>query len=230
MKKTISLIAIGLIVFLSIILVEDCETCNTQAMSGEADYYDEGLQMYSKVFFKGTNTSQYGILVISCDFPNNTESYNVETVVHASTYTNGEIDLVPFKLKVWDSQGSGVNPGVAQYINPNNELGVGQLTRSFSLMIHTDYNEGKCIFRAEVWDEEEVNLFADLTLIWEYGDSPYKPADRELVVEGSSGFDFFGGLKGGQVAAIGIISVLFFVWLAFYVERKSKEKSSKNRS
>jgi len=225
MKKRITLLAFILVLSIWIALAEDCETCNTSALSGEADYYDEGLQMYSSIFFKGTNYSNYGILVVSCDFPNNTETYNIETVVHASTYSGKEIDLTPFKLKVWDSQGSGVNPGKASYINPENELGIGQLTRSFSLMIHTDHNKGTCIFRAEVWDQEENNLFAELTLVWQYGERERKPADEELIRPSGGGFDFFGGLQGGQIVMIGLMTVMITTWSAFWVSSKASFKS-----
>ena len=225
-KKTkIPIMAFGLIIIVWLTLAKDCETC--EAVTGEADYYDEGLQMYSKVFFKGTNVSRYGILVISCDFPNNSNSYNVEVAVHASTYINDEPDLTPFKLKVWDIQGSGVNPGKPAYINPNNELGIGQLTRSFSLMIHTDYNEGTCIFRTEVWDEDEINKFADLTLIWHYGESEKKPADPDLAGEDgdSSASDFFPGLTGGQIVLIGLTTVLLTTWATFWFNNKASYKS-----
>lgn len=224
-KYKVVLMAFLLIIIGWSILAEDCETCNTSALSGEADYYDEGLQMYSKIFFKGSNFSNYGILVVSCDFPNNSKAYNVETVVHASTYSGEEMDLTPFKLKVWDSQGTGVNPGISTYINPENELGIGQITRSFSLMIHTDHNEGTCVFRAEVWDQEEVNLFAELTLEWKYGETKKRPADEDLIRPSAGGFDLFGGLRGGQIVAIGLTTVMFITWFAFWFNGKASYKS-----
>ena len=221
-KIKIPIMAFVLLLIIWVALAENCETCNTSALSGEADYFDEGLQMYSKVFFKGTNTTEYGILVISCDFPNNSNSYNVETVVHASTYAGNEIDLTPFKLKIWDSQGSGTNPGKPTYINPNNELGMGQLTRSFSLMIHTDYSEGTCIFKAEIWDEEEVNMFADLLLVWEYGEGAKKRADQDLIGDESvTVINIFGDTTAGQVVLIGLFSVICAIFMAFWLNKKA---------
>lgn len=157
MKKT-KKTSIMILIFVFLILISRSNSVKAITNEGTTGTNAGGPSMYTKWFDDFT-----GVLIVTSTFANGSGCESIDiTVVVTCIEANRA-----FRLRIWDSDEE-------QFINPENEVGLGTCERRFGVNVHMDSKELTWI--AMVTDETGLVFLAEVLLYFVYDiDAEYDP-------------------------------------------------------
>lgn len=164
MNKT-KINSILILVVISILLINSLNSVEAISHEGTTGANAGGPSIYTKWFQDFS-----GLLIVSSTFANGSGCEILDVSVIVSCINPNRA----FRLRVWDSDAE-------QYINSENEVGLGTCERRFTVVVHMDTEELTWI--AKVTDETGLIVFAEIKLYYIFAEGEfYRPVvpDEEI--------------------------------------------------